>query len=447
MTLLFRHERITMGRQIWNMDETAVKAREIILNSRSTVLGPCGLHKPELIVPDVGSAAASCTAAFTVAASGDVCPPFLVVEGATEGHAYVRIQRADGTVKETIPLASLLQDGAVVMRRSPSGFTKEVFDNYARHMASFAMRLFPGESKVLALDGAKVHLSPLGLRLLLEAGVHVIIEPSKMSHLLQALDSPSAFGRFQPALRAAVVRRAGKCVRERRAFSVVDLVECVGSASDSAFTRGSLKDAFRRVGMWPLDCTRVRIEELSKGADSPVPADTDVPRLMRLCIPAVSKDIKVATVVNGTLSTAGRATLANAPQVLETLETLEAERVAKAKEAEKAKEEREKRAAERAVEKEQERTAVAARKAAAAKRRETARVEARVKDIARKWAVVAAATVDEARHMLRRLQPGVAKTRRRQQAQRQKQRMAARASLDPVTAHSPPPRLGPASKD
>lgn len=196
-----------------------------------------------------------------------------------------------------------------------------------------------------------------------------------------------------------------------------------------------------------MDCTRVPIEELSKGADSPVLADTGVPRLMRLCIPAVSKDIKVATVVNGTLSTAGRATLANAPQVLETLETLEAERVAKAKEAEKAKEEREKRAAERAVEKTQERTAVAARKAAAAKRRETERVEARVKDIARKWAVVSAATVDEARHMLRRLQPGVSKTRRRRQAQRQKQRMAARASLDPVTAHSPPLRLGPASKD
>lgn len=121
--------------------------------------------------------------------------------------------------------------------------------------------------------------------------------------------------------------------------------------------------------------------------------------------------------------------------------------MATAKEAEKAKEVRATRAADRAVEKEQERTAVAARKAAAAERRETARVEACAKNIARKCAVVAAATVAEARHMLRRLQPGVAKTRRRRLAQRQKQRIASRASLAPVTAHSPPSRLGPASED
>lgn len=124
LTLLFRHERITAARKVWNMDEMAVKAREIILNSRCTILRPTGLEKPELVVPDVGSAAAGCTAAFSVAASGDVAPPFLVVEGGTDGHAFVRTGGSNGSPGEVIPLSSILQDDAMVMRRTPAGFDK-----------------------------------------------------------------------------------------------------------------------------------------------------------------------------------------------------------------------------------------------------------------------------------------------------------------------------------
>jgi len=428
LTLLYRDERIVLGRQVWNMDETAIKARDIILHARQTILGGEGLKKPELIVPDIGSGAAGCTAAFTISASGDVAPPFLVVEGGKEGHAFVTVSHADGGRPDTVPLSSRLQDGAVVVRRTPAGFDKSIFDLFALHFAEFAMNFYPHESKILALDGAKVHLSPKGLTRLLAAGVHVIVEPSKMSHVLQALDSPSAFGRFQPGLRGCVLVRSHSCVMAKRAFSVLDLVECVGMAADTAFTRDSLVSAFKRVGMWPLDPTKVSIEELNKGVDTPS-EDVDLARLTRLLLPIVRKELKSATIVNGTLSTAGHGTLLNSPEIIAALQALETERAAKAAEAAKAKEQRDKRTVERAAEKDQERQAVAARKAVAAEKR-TARVfEAERKKWAKQWALVSEEFVEEVQARNRRLQPSASKQRRRRQACRQKQRMAQRAVL------------------
>ena len=57
LSLLYRHERNTVGRQIWNMDETAVNARDIILHARETIIGGKELRKPEVVVPDTGSGA------------------------------------------------------------------------------------------------------------------------------------------------------------------------------------------------------------------------------------------------------------------------------------------------------------------------------------------------------------------------------------------------------
>jgi len=422
LSLLYRHERITVGRQIWNMDETAVKARDIILHAHETIIGGKGLRKPEVVVPDIGSGAEGCTAAFTISSAGDTAPPFLVVDGGKKGHAFVLATPADGSSATSIPLSSRLQEGATVVRRTPAGFEMNIFDLFAAHFASFASNFHPTESKVLALDGAKAHLSPKGLTLLLDAGVHVIVEPSKMSHLLQALDSPSAFGRFQPGLRGSVLARSHSCVTARRPFHVVDLVDCVRMAADAAFTRDALVSAFKRVGMWPLDPSKVPVDEINKGADTPSD-DVDLPTLTRLLLPIARKELKEATGVNGTLSTAGRATLLTAPEIISALESLEAERVAKAAEAAEAKEEREKRTAERAVEKEAERLAVAGRKAAAAEKRATKEIAACRKAWNRRWAAVTAEFLEKVAARNRRLSPNGYKQRRRRQAHRQRQRL------------------------
>ena len=124
-----------------------------------------------------------------------MAPHFVVVDGQASGLAFVTKTDRDGGKKDKA-LAAFLNDGAIVWRRSPPGFTKEVFDVWAQQFASFARSYYPGEAKILSLDGAKVHLYHAGLLTLLRASVHGIAEPSKMSHILQALDNSSAFGRY-----------------------------------------------------------------------------------------------------------------------------------------------------------------------------------------------------------------------------------------------------------
>lgn len=136
-------------------------------------------------MPDYGSGAGACIAAFTVSAASLVAPRFVVVEGATPGHAFVRVTRPDGMV-HTVPLASFLNEAAMAWRRTPPGFDKSVFGAYAEHMAAFSRAYYPNEAKLLAIDGAKAYLSPGGLLTLLKAKVHVTAKQSKMSYILQA---------------------------------------------------------------------------------------------------------------------------------------------------------------------------------------------------------------------------------------------------------------------
>jgi len=112
-----------------------------------------------------------------------VAPHFVVVDGQVPGHAFVTVTQLDGSTRDEA-LAAYLNDGAILWRRSPPGFTKAVFNVWAEHSAELARSYYPEEANILSLDGAKVHLSPTGLLTLLCANVHVIAEPSKMSDIL-----------------------------------------------------------------------------------------------------------------------------------------------------------------------------------------------------------------------------------------------------------------------
>lgn len=51
-------------------------------------------------------------------------------------------------------------------------------------LPDFASNYYPKEPKLLSVDGAKVHFSVSGLQALVNANIHVIAEPSKLSHLI-----------------------------------------------------------------------------------------------------------------------------------------------------------------------------------------------------------------------------------------------------------------------
>lgn len=300
---------------------------------------------PEVVLPDFASGAGACTAAFTVSAAGMVAPHFVVVKGANPGHAFVLVSGPDGASR-VVPLASLLNDSAVVWRRTPPGFDKNMFDVYAEHIATFMTAYYPEEAKLLGVDGAKVHLSPGGLLTLLRAIVHVIAEPSKMSHALQALHTPSAFGRYQPKVRSRVRQLALECRTRGRAFTTTELGKSIGLAASEALSVDALVSSIRRVGMWPLDATAVRWEDMCKGADVPLAPDVDFPRLVSRLAPVARKDIVRPVVQNGTLSTAGPATVLTAPQVIAALHGMDAAKEEKRLKAEESKRAREERAAE-----------------------------------------------------------------------------------------------------
>jgi len=304
LTLLYRDHAITSARQVWNMDETHVHARTSAVEGRGRIIGCVGLRKPDVVLPSFASGAGACTAAFCVSAAGVVGPHFVVVDGQASGHAFVTTTDRDGGKQEKA-LAAFLNDGAIVRRRSPPGYNKEVFDVWAQQFASFALSYYPGEAKIFSLDGANVHLSSAVLRTLLRANVHVIAEPSKISHILQALDGSSAFGRYQPKVRSRVCEAAFECRDAGRQLNTPELMRCISAAATDDLTEESLRTAFRRVGMWPLDPTVVSDEELSKGADAPV-AGTDLKMLTRRLIPVVRNDMSCTRVVAAATALRGR---------------------------------------------------------------------------------------------------------------------------------------------
>jgi len=121
--------------------------------------------------------AGACTAAFCVSAAGVVAPHFVVVDGQAPGHGIVTVT-GPACFKQDAALASWLNDGAIVWRRSPPGMDKAVFNVWCEMFAKFARSYYPEEAKILSLDGAKVLFSPMGLLVLLRSNVHVIAEPS-----------------------------------------------------------------------------------------------------------------------------------------------------------------------------------------------------------------------------------------------------------------------------
>lgn len=81
LELCYRDLGTQHGRQIFNMDETHVRAPDLLVGDRTSIVGPRDVDKPENVSPSSGAAASGCTVAFTVSPGGVVTLYFRVVEG------------------------------------------------------------------------------------------------------------------------------------------------------------------------------------------------------------------------------------------------------------------------------------------------------------------------------------------------------------------------------
>ena len=115
--------------------------------------------------------------------------------------------------------------------------------------------------------------------------------------------------------------------------------------------------------------------------------DVNLELLVSRLTPVVRKDLSCPTIVQGTLSTAGRATVMTAPEVLAALQQLDADRLKKQQDHEVSRRQRE--------------ATVAANKA---KKAERAAAQERTK-WAKVWRLVSEAAAVEGRHRLHQLYP------------------------------------------
>ena len=237
----------------------------------------------------------------------------------------------------------------------------------------------------------------------MRAKVHVIAEPSKLSHLIEAFDNKSAYGSFQQAIRRHVCSRSGECVGLGCSFDVLDLMDCIKRAADHALSPSHLAAAFSNVRMRPLDPKKVCLEEVNQGADRTV-KDVDLQLLADRAVPAMRKDLKQPLIIQSTLSTAGRPVNLTAPDVISALEKLEEDKRVKAAAQEQGRREKAAR--------------VAAYKATKSKR--DAALEA--DRFEKAWRVACTDAVEEARHRLSWANPYPRKRKLQMAAARQRAR-------------------------
>ena len=125
-------------------------------------------------------------------------------------------------------------------------------------------------------------------------------------------------------------------MRLGEALGPVELIDCIAEACSASLTVRALSSAFQRVGMWPLNLRAISLEALSKGAQVPV-VDVNLEAPVSRLIPVVSKELKRVVVSNGTLSTAGRATVLTSDEVIDALLDMNAAKDKAKSEKEKAK--------------------------------------------------------------------------------------------------------------
>jgi len=64
LLLMYRDPNIVQPLQLWNMDETHVKDRELLHEARPAIIRPRSLRQPEVVMATIGSGAPACAEAF-----------------------------------------------------------------------------------------------------------------------------------------------------------------------------------------------------------------------------------------------------------------------------------------------------------------------------------------------------------------------------------------------
>lgn len=314
---------ITRAAQVWNTDESMINAQALMETTPVTVLAPKVTTSLEFVFPSVQSGAEAASLVATVCADGTRLPLFVVVTG-SGGRLPFAVEDDGNGNQRRVPLAAYLDEGAEVHRREKPGFDVALWEVYAAFVARAMKDKCPTEWKVLLMDGCKVHASVVGLTLLKSAKVVVLMFPSHLSHILQALDS-DPFMKVKVHARAELRSMLPTIPRNTR-FNLSHLMRVIKAGAFRGLSSVNIVNGFKKTGTWPICPSEIDVGRLvlGKGARNSA-RKVDLELLATRLGPEARRDMRQPIIAFGSVSTRGLALEATAPAVLAALASQDAE--------------------------------------------------------------------------------------------------------------------------
>lgn len=327
LRFLYAEFGITKASQVWNTDESMMYAEKLMSKPKVKVIAHKDDGRPEFVVPSLRNGAKATSLVATICADGSRLPLFVVVADRGERIPFAAVEQVDGTSRR-VPLASFLDDGAEVHRREKPGFDRDLWETFARLAARQLEGCGGAEWKVLLMDGCKVHASAVGLRVLKDAKVVVLMFPSYLSHMLQALDG-------QPFLmtkaRSVTVTEAMLPTLPRGAkFNLFHVMKLINQSAFHGRSSVNIVTGFRETGTWPISPGAIDVTRLLKGKGTKYSRrKVDIERLCVRLGPEARREMREQHVSFGSVPTRGRAVEATSEAVLGALGELDKAAAAK----------------------------------------------------------------------------------------------------------------------
>jgi len=160
---------IALTEQVWNTDESMIKAEEWMKEAVAAVVSDNLTSRAEFVIPSLPIGYEAASMVTTVCADRTQIPNFVVVSWSGGRLPYAENENEDGS-NNLKPLVRYLDGGAVVHPRGKPRLDEALWEVRAGLTARLMGTRCAGEWKVLLLNGCKERASPVDVSVLRRPG-------------------------------------------------------------------------------------------------------------------------------------------------------------------------------------------------------------------------------------------------------------------------------------
>jgi hypothetical protein len=231
-TLYDKHNLHIRPEAIWNMDETYLGIKQEGLNRKT--IGKKGTSRP---LQQQVFTADHTTVASCISAAGQFMPNLLIYSKSLPTERYT----------DFIPKSWSLTC-------TDTGYINtKIFEQWLENVFIPNCGCSPSKPVLLIMDNCSTHYSIKVINAAKENNIHIMCEPPHTSHLLQPLDK--IFFNLKDEFSKRCY--AAKVVDLNSTVNKGNMALKLRDAQEHAWSIGVVKSAFRRVGIYPLDRTRI----------------------------------------------------------------------------------------------------------------------------------------------------------------------------------------------